>query len=410
VRSNTDGAAYAVRGIVIDISERIHAEEELRKADRRKDEFLAMLAHELRNPLAPISTAAEVLRFAGTNPERVRTTSEIISRQVKHMTNLIDDLLDVSRVTRGLIELEHENLEIESIVLAAVEQARPLLDARGHVLTLHVDSAKAVVSGDRTRLVQTLSNLLNNAAKYTPQGGSIDLTVEAADGKVRISVKDNGIGIEPALLPHLFDLFTQGRRTSDRAQGGLGLGLALVKSLLAMHGGVIDVRSEGTDMGSLFVITLPCTSDAAPAGTAAPHVATAPVGPLRIMVVDDNRDAGQSLATLLQACGHAVLVAADGPEALRLAASERLDAFILDIGLPGMNGYELARQLRSAPAHAQATLIALTGYSQAHDRVLSKGAGFAHHLVKPVVLAELELALRDAAGSADRRQASYSEK
>ncbi|NHZ43922.1 hybrid sensor histidine kinase/response regulator [Massilia aquatica] len=396
VRCDTAGAAYAVRGIAIDISERVHAEEELRKADRRKDEFLAMLAHELRNPLAPISTAAEVLRFAGTNPERVRATSEIILRQVKHMTNLIDDLLDVSRVTRGLIELDEECLDVESIVQAAVEQARPLLDARGHVLSLHFSSVKATVSGDRTRLVQTLSNLLNNAAKYTPQGGRIALTVEVDAGKVRISVQDNGIGIEPALLPHLFDLFTQGRRTSDRAQGGLGLGLALVRSLLTMHGGTIETRSEGTDMGSIFVITLPCMAQLAPPHLADAEPAPAPVAPLRIMVVDDNRDAGQSLATLLHACGHAVLVAADGREALALAASSQFDAFILDIGLPGMNGYELARHIRSEPAHAQAILIALTGYSQAHDRVLSKGAGFAHHLVKPVVLAELEQALRGA--------------
>lgn len=258
VRCDAGGEVFSVRGIILDISERIHAEEELREADRRKDEFLAMLGHELRNPLAPISTAAEILRVANTTPERVRATSEIISRQVKHMTNLIDDLLDVSRVTRGLIDLNQENLEIAAVVAAAVEQARPLIDARDHRLTVQLGSTPAVVNGDRTRLVQTLSNLLHNAAKYTPNGGQITLAVETVGGTIRISVTDNGIGIEASLLPHLFELFTQGRRTSDRAQGGLGLGLALVKSILLMHGGDIAAHSAGPGQGSQFIITLPC--------------------------------------------------------------------------------------------------------------------------------------------------------
>ena len=395
VRCDADGNAYSVRGIALDISERMRAEDELRKADRRKDEFLAMLAHELRNPLAPISTAAEVLRFAAANPERVRSTSEIISRQVRHMTNLIDDLLDVSRVTRGLIELDLEPVDIEAIVAAAVEQTNPLLQARGHQLSIRFGSAHAVVLGDRTRLVQSLSNLLNNAAKYTAQGGRIELVVAADDDHVRIKVKDNGIGIEPSLLPHLFDLFTQGRRTSDRTQGGLGLGLALVKSILAMHGGAIEAYSGGPDNGSTFVITLPRVQRAAAASAAEPDALRRPARALRIMVVDDNRDAGQSLAALLEACGHEVLVASDGPAALRLAGASAPDAFILDIGLPGMNGYELARHIREQPTLARALLIALTGYSQAHDRVLSKVAGFTHHLVKPVVIAELEKALGD---------------
>ena len=395
VRCDAAGKPYSVRGIALDISERMRAEEELRKADRRKDEFLAMLAHELRNPLAPISTAAEVLRFAAANPERVRSTSEIISRQVKHMTNLIDDLLDVSRVTRGLIELDLEPVDIESIVAAAVEQTNPLLQARGHELSIRFDSPRAVVLGDRTRLVQSLSNLLNNAAKYTAQGGRIELAVDADAAQVRIIVKDNGIGIEPALLPHLFDLFTQGRRTSDRTQGGLGLGLALVKSIVAMHGGAIEAASGGPDNGSTFVITLPRVQQAAAATAAEPEALRQPVRALRIMVVDDNRDAGQSLAALLEACGHEVVVANDGQAALKAACASTPDAFILDIGLPGMNGYELARHIREQPALAHALLIALTGYSQAHDRVLSKVAGFAHHLVKPVVIAELEKALGD---------------
>ena len=395
VRCDANALAYSVRGIALDISERMRAEEDLREADRRKDEFLAMLAHELRNPLAPISTAAEVLRFAAANPERVRATSEIISRQVRHMTNLIDDLLDVSRVTRGLIELEQEHVEIEAIVAAAVEQTNPLMDARGHVLSIRFESSNVVVLGDRTRLVQALSNLLNNAAKYTAREGRIDVLVKAdADGgQVRISVKDNGIGIEPSLLPHLFDLFTQGRRTSDRTQGGLGLGLALVKSLLAMHGGAIEAISGGSDNGSTFTITLPCVVQARPSLPSVADPARPAVTSMRIMVVDDNRDAGQSLAALLEACGHDVMVTVDANSALAAAVTYRPDAFILDIGLPGMNGYELARHIREQPALAHAALIALTGYSQAHDRVLSKVAGFGHHLVKPVVIAELEKAL-----------------
>ena len=395
IRCDAAGAAYAVRGIALDINERMEAEEKLREADRRKDEFLAMLAHELRNPLAPISTAAEVLRFAGADPQRVRATSDIISRQVRHMTNLIDDLLDVSRVTRGLIELEKENVEVMSIVAAAVEQALPLLETHNHALSTHVGAATAVVRGDRTRLVQVLSNLLNNAAKYTAQGGSIDLSVEADEATVRISVKDNGIGIEPALLPHLFDLFTQGKRTSDRRQGGLGLGLALVKSLLLMHRGEVEARSNGPGMGSTFIITLPRWHQNAVVHANVAEPARRLARSMRIMVVDDNRDAAQSLATLLEACGHDVQVAVDAREALKVAAANPPDAFILDIGLPGMNGYELARHIRAHSATARAVLIALSGYSQAHDRMLSQAAGFAHHLVKPVVFAELEKVLAE---------------
>ena len=396
VRCDAAGAPYAVRGIALDINERMKAEEQLREADRRKDEFLAMLAHELRNPLAPISTAAEVLRFTAADPQRVRATSDIISRQVKHMTSLIDDLLDVSRVTRGLIELEKESVDMAAVVAAAIEQTNPLLQARGHTLTTRQSATAAVVRGDGTRLVQVMSNLLNNAAKYTPQGGNIDVALEAtADGStIRISVTDNGAGIDASLLPHLFDLFTQGHRTSDRTQGGLGLGLALVKSMLLMHRGQIEARSAGLGLGSTFIVTLPrWDGGAAVAASNAATFETKCARPLHIMVVDDNRDAAQSLASLLEACGHEVLIAVDAREALRVAGINPPDAFILDIGMPGMNGYELARHIRKQPATARALLIALTGYSQAHDRVLSKAAGFAHHLVKPVDFTELRAAL-----------------
>jgi CheY-like chemotaxis protein len=365
------------------------AEDELREADRRKDEFLAMLAHELRNPLAPISTAAQVLKFPNLDPQRLRTTSDIISRQVAHMTDLIDDLIDVSRVTRGLIELDKSNVEVSAIVAAAVEQARPLIERRGQELLTRIECAGALVRGDRTRLVQVLSNLLNNAAKYTPQGGRVELSVQASAAEVRIEVRDNGIGIDADLLPRLFDLFTQGQRTSDRSQGGLGLGLALARTLVTLHGGSVRAASAGAQQGSSFVVTLPLidpvnTAQGAPARSAARGARA-----VDIMVVDDNRDAAESLAALLEACGHKVRIANDGNEALRQAASNPPEVFIHDIGLPGMNGYDLARHLRKLPGAARSLLIALTGYSQAHDRVLSKAAGFAHHFVKPIDMGEL---------------------
>ncbi|MES2898872.1 MAG: ATP-binding protein [Pseudomonadota bacterium] len=395
VRCDEHGQAQSVRGIALDITERMRAEEELRQADRRKDEFLAMLAHELRNPLAPISTAAEVLRLVGGDNQRVRDTSAIISRQVRHMTGLIDDLLDVSRVTRGLIDLEQESVEIGAIVSGAIEQANPLIQQRGHSLSTHFTAAAVRVRGDRTRLVQVVSNLLNNAAKYTPQGGTIAVSVDADDKQVRVTIKDNGIGIEASLLPHLFDLFTQGHRTSDRAQGGLGLGLALVKSLMLRHEGTVEAFSDGQGLGASFVISLPRSDYHA---AEAPGDQDAPLtlaGPMRILVVDDNRDGGQTLALLLEACGHEVLFAADAFEALQVAADHPPQACILDIGLPGMNGYELARHIRKLPSATDPLLIALTGYSQEHDRVLSKAAGFAYHFVKPVILEDLVKALAE---------------
>jgi PAS domain S-box-containing protein len=383
-------------GTLTDIHDQKTGEEELRAAARRKDEFLAMLAHELRNPLAPISNAAQLLALAGANPARVRQSSEVIIRQVGHMTDLVDDLLDVSRVTRGLVELERERLDLRAVVAGAVEQARPLIEARGHALHTSMDAAGAWVDGDRTRLVQILSNLLNNAAKYTPQGGRIALSVATDGGQARIEVRDNGIGIAPSMLPHVFDLFTQAERTPDRAQGGLGLGLALVRSLAQLHGGRVEAHSEGAGQGSAFTLVLPL-AEGVPASPVAPDVpapgASAAPGeaPRGIMIVDDNADAADSLADILRSLGHATVTATGSHEALALAGKAAWpDLFILDIGLPDIDGYELVRRLRAqAPPADAARYVALTGYGQAHDRVLSRSAGFDHHFVKPVDLAAL---------------------
>ncbi|WP_020653728.1 PAS domain-containing hybrid sensor histidine kinase/response regulator [Massilia niastensis] len=397
---DAQGKPVRMRGVTVDVTERYQAELELREANRKKDEFLAMLAHELRNPLAPISTAAEMLRLTASSDARTRKASEVISRQVKHMTSLVDDLLDVSRVTRGLVELDKEVVDIKLAVSSAVEQSRPLIESRHHSLTVRTDSAQSTVYGDRTRLVQVIVNLLNNAAKYTPQGGEIALTVNAHDRMIHIAVTDNGIGIDGKLLPHIFELFTQAERTPDRAQGGLGLGLALVKTMVALHGGAVHAASAGPGTGSTFTISLPAylpgQSDRLPeAGHAAPAAAASPV---KVMIVDDNVDAAESLAVLLEAQGHQVTVQSHPLDAIAAAKQAPPQVFILDIGLPEMDGYELARRLRADPATADALFIALTGYGQAHDRVLSKSVGFEHHFVKPMDTEKLRQALAGAHG------------
>ncbi|MFC0678822.1 PAS domain S-box protein [Lysobacter korlensis] len=359
-------------------------EEALRLADRRKDEFLAMLAHELRNPLAPISTAAQLLRLAADDPQRVRASAEVIGRQITHLTNLVDDLLDVSRVTRGLVQLDMETLDLSGVVAAAVEQSRPLITARGHALSIRSGPGAPCVQGDRTRLVQVIVNLLNNAAKYTPPGGHITVEVEASDGMARVSVTDNGIGIDKALLPNVFDLFSQGTRTPDRSQGGLGIGLALVRSLVGLHGGRISAESQGANAGSRFTIELPLSNAKPDSGRPIAGQVASVTTPLRVLVVDDNVDAAMLLADVLRMAGHESHAAHNAADAIESA--ERLgqiDAFILDIGLPDMTGYELATRLRDHPAGERAMYVALTGYGQPHDRVLSRAAGFDHHLVKP---------------------------
>ncbi|HEV2612925.1 MAG TPA: ATP-binding protein [Noviherbaspirillum sp.] len=357
------------------------ARAEAERLIRAKDEFLAMLAHELRNPLAPVSAAAQMLKLAPNDEPRVRQASAIISRQVVHMTHLIDDLMDVSRVTRGLIQLEKETLDIRSIIASAIEQARPLIEARRHILGTQIDAERAFVHGDRTRLVQVVTNLLNNAAKYTPAGGEIGLRVETADKQVRVSVTDNGNGMDSSLVPHVFDLFTQGTRDLDRSQGGLGIGLALVKAIVALHEGHISAASEGLGKGSTFTVSLPQAEIVTVRSENGESLYDVDV--LHIMVVDDNADAAHSLAVLLQALGHFVTVKTNARDALDDAVLNPPDAFILDIGLPDISGYDLAKLLRARAECSHAMLIALTGYGQPQDRDMSQAAGFDHHLVKP---------------------------
>jgi PAS domain S-box-containing protein len=390
-------ASGAVSGIFVegsDVTLRKQVEDELRAANRQKDQFLAMLAHELRNPLAPIMTAAQLLKVGRLDPKSVDNASEIIVRQAAHMTDLVNDLLDVSRVTRGLVTLEKEELDLNVIVGAAVEQVRPLIDARRHSLTLQLSGSSAHVIGDRTRLVQVISNILNNAAKYTSPGGRLTLSVTAGEDRVHVAVRDNGVGIAPDILPYIFDLFTQAERTPDRSQGGLGIGLALVKSLVGLHGGTVHAASAGLGQGSEFRICLPRVET--PAGSAGGDASGAAVqghGGLRVMVVDDNVDAAQMLAALLEVQGHAVSVEYDARGALERARRESPDVLVLDIGLPDMDGYELARCLRAQRESAHATLVALTGYGQSQDRKEAEEAGFDHYLVKPADMDQVNAVL-----------------
>jgi signal transduction histidine kinase/CheY-like chemotaxis protein len=378
-----------------DIDERRKAHESLHAADRRKDEFLAMLAHELRNPLAPISAAAHLLRSGKVDAARVRQTSEIIGRQVEHLTSLVDDLLDVSRVSRGQIELEKTPLEMRGVVVQAVEQVNPLILQRGHHLVMDLAPGAARVLGDAKRLVQVIANLLTNAAKYTHEGGSLRMEMQVEQEKVVLSVQDDGIGLAPDLIPHIFELFTQAERSSDRSAGGLGLGLALVKSLVELHGGKVSCASAGLGCGSVFSVTLPLLADGEDGSDVAPP-ARQPVAvarPLLIMIVDDNVDAALTLAMFLEELGHRVIVEHGSRAALERARVERPDVCLLDIGLPEIDGNQLARQLRAQSETATATLIAVTGYGQEKDRRNSLESGFDEHLVKPLDIDRLEALL-----------------
>lgn len=381
-----DGKFQGMVAIVVDMTERKRAEENLKQANQRKDEFLAMLAHELRNPLAPIGAAAEILQLTDFNEARVRQTSQIIGRQVKHMTALVDDLLDVSRVTRGLVELDNLPLDIRHIITDAVEQVTPLVRARRHHLALQMTPEAPMVLGDKKRLVQVVANLLNNAAKYMHEGGHIVLTTEVRDAHVFIEVQDNGIGMAPELASRAFDLFAQAERSSDRSSGGLGIGLALVKSLIELHHGTVTCQSAGLGKGSKFTVCLPRLPVGEEGGGSAHHDRSGrqDIESLRILVVDDNVDAAAMLAMLLEASGHHVLVEHDAQKSLELAKDEAPQVCLLDIGLPEMDGKELARRLRAQPETARAVLIAVTGYGQESDRREMLDAGFDHHLVKPV--------------------------
>ncbi|MEW6024385.1 MAG: ATP-binding protein [Pseudomonadota bacterium] len=366
--------------------DRLHRQQErLEREHQRKDEFLAMLAHELRNPLAPISSAAQLLRVLFGDIPRIKEVSGVISRQVAHMTHLVDDLLDVSRVTRGLVTISQTTVELGAVLREAVEQIKPVIDARGHRLTLDLAPHPMPVCGDRTRLVQVAANLLNNAAKYTPDGGALHVSLEQDGGLALLRVRDNGIGIGADLLPVVFDLFTQAQRTPDRAQGGLGLGLALVKKLVELHHGSVEAQSAGAGQGSTFTIRLPLLAASDTVAPAAPAAASlAAIGALRILVVDDNVDAAQTLGMLLEAEGHRVTIEHSAQAALARAGEERFQVILLDIGLPDMSGHVLAGALRGLPGCTGCALVAVSGYGQEQDRRMSQQAGFAAHLVKPV--------------------------
>jgi signal transduction histidine kinase/CheY-like chemotaxis protein len=393
-------ATGKVTGIFVegyDVTAAVSANNELRAANRRKDEFLAMLAHELRNPLAPISSAADLLRLAGPQSELVRQTGDIITRQVRHMTGLVDDLLDVSRVTRGLISLQKETLDLNTVVTDALEQVRGLIQSRHQQLDMHLPAVAPVLVGDRTRLVQVFANLLNNADKYTPNQGHIDVRVDVRQDTIDFSVQDDGVGMTPELLPHVFDLFTQAERSPDRSQGGLGLGLALVKSLVELHDGHVTAQSDGPGRGSRFVVRLPRGSTPSPMKKRQGHIpGLAPAEtPLRLMVVDDNADAAEVLRLLLEALGHDVAIEHDAQCAIERARQVAPQILFLDIGLPDMDGYELVRHLRALPGTAGAIFVAVTGYGQPDDKARAREAGFDHHVVKPVKLPVI-LALLDA--------------
>jgi signal transduction histidine kinase/ActR/RegA family two-component response regulator len=389
---DADGEIREWIGMASDITERKLAEEQLNEASQRKDEFLAMLAHELRNPLAPIGAAAQLLQLGRLNDEQVRKTSEVIGRQVSHMTGLIDDLLDVSRVTRGLIELDKAPLDIHHVVNDAVEQVNPLIRARGHELVIRHARLDGRICGDKKRLVQVVANVLNNAAKYTAEGGHLAVRTCVQDGNVVIEVSDDGIGMTPEMAKNAFDLFTQAERTSDRSSGGLGLGLSLVKSLVELHGGTVSAKSEGLGRGSTFAISLPLLredADGASHGAGAANAQEDLSSSLRILVVDDNVDAAEMLKLVLQAVGHEVLVEHGPYRALETARRTRPQVCLVDIGLPEFDGNELARRLRTQAENRDAVLVAVTGYGQDSDRLDALAAGFDDLLVKPVDTAKL---------------------
>ncbi len=365
------------------------AYERARAAERRKDEFLAILGHELRNPLAPIVTALELMRASGQ--EAFGREREVIERQVRHMTRLVDDLLDVSRITRGKLELRRRRVELADVVHEAVETMAPALEQRN--VEVDVPSEGCSLWADPARLTQVVSNLLSNAARYTAPGGHIAVRAERAGGDVRIEVADDGAGMTSELLEHVFDPFVQGPQHLHRPKGGLGLGLPLVRSLVEMHGGRVEAHSSGPGSGSCFVVTLPATERVVAQAPARPHAPAGLAGAHRILVVDDNEDAAELLSRALTRRGFDVRVAHDGPEALRVAGEFLPDAAVLDIGLPIMDGYELAECLRRALGEGLTRLVAVTGYGQPSDRARSAKAGFDAHLVKPVELTQLERCL-----------------
>jgi two-component system, sensor histidine kinase len=382
---------YQIRG---HLAERARSEELLRVADQRKDEFLATLGHELRNPLAPLLTGLQLLKQADQqHPVMMRVTT-VMERQVHQLVRLVDDLLEVSRITRGVIDVRREALDLGLIVRSAIDTSRPLLEVARHELTVDIPIEPITILGDTVRLIQVFANLLTNAAKYTNPGGRVAVSVRRTGARAVVSVRDNGIGIPAAQLESVFDMFTQVDRSDHRIQGGLGIGLTLVRSLVEMHGGTVQARSAGVGAGSEFIVDLPVLAEARAKADRSAELRSLP--PRRILVVDDNCDAAETLGALLTALGATVSVVHSGHAALEALDSFTPDAVLLDLGMPEIDGYEVSRRIRAAPNHADVLLIALTGWGQEHDRERSRAAGIDHHLVKPPDMEKLRTLLATA--------------
>lgn len=396
IERNEQGRALSMTGISIDITRLKEVEQELREADERKNEFLAVLSHELRNPLAPLRNGIEILRLTNGKGELAERARAMMGRQLEQMVHLIDDLLEVSRISRGKIELKRAPMNLTSALQQALEVSKPLIDAAGHDLTIDVPPGPLLVDADPIRLAQVFGNLLNNAAKYTNPGGRLRLTVGRDGDCVTVSVGDNGIGIPPPMLPKIFEMFAQVDQSLQRTQGGLGIGLSIARRLVEMHGGTLDARSEGPGRGSEFIVRLPllAAADTENKPTERTKHEHGGAHPRRILIADDNQDAAASLALVLEMKGHEVRTARDGHEALQVAESFKPDVAVLDIGMPLLDGYRVCERLRAVPAGSEMLIIALTGWGQTEDKLRSEKAGFDHHLIKPAEVDALEALLR----------------
>ncbi len=384
IETDASGRPKRMLGTCQDVSDQRRAEAALRESDRRKDEFLAALAHELRNPLAPLRSGLEILGMPGVPEQALRRTRAMMTRQLDHVVRLVDDLLDVARIARGRIELRCERVPLQAVIAHALETAQPGIDAAGHELKVSLAPEPLEVDGDPVRLAQAIANLVQNAARYTSRAGHLEVTLERDGAEARVRVRDDGVGISPEALPHVFTMFFQADRTSS-GRGGLGIGLTLVKSVAELHGGRVEARSAGLGLGSEFTLRLPlasCPTGAEQCASASPGAE--PTVLRRVLIVDDNADAADSLAALLSLQGHRACVAHDGTSGLALARRERPDILFLDLGMPGLDGYEVARQLRADPATRDTFLVALTGWGQEQDRLQTTRAGFDRHFVKPI--------------------------
>jgi len=393
---DTHGEIYGCVSVIVDLTERRRAEIALREADRRKDEFLATLSHELRNPLAPIRAALEVMRLGRQDAALVEKARATMERQLQQLVRLTDDLLDVSRITQDKVELKRERIDLRTVVQSAVEAMRPLVSDRGHTLRVEMPPEPLYVDGDFTRVAQAFSNLLSNAAKYTDRGGEISISAIREDATAVVRVRDSGIGIPREMLTRIFDMFTQLHAQGDRTTSGLGVGLSLARRLVDLHGGTIDAHSEGPGRGSEFVIRLPLAAVAVTNEMSHLHPRPLPAGACRVLIAEDNSDAAEMMRVMLCFGGHDVKVASDGVQAVAIAEALRPDVAFIDIGMPRMDGYEAARRIRRALGD-RVMLVALTGWGQEDDKARAREAGFDHHLTKPAEPEMMERMITDCA-------------